>query len=102
MVVHMVLGKPREGLGEAEQGELTGWFDSLRSIPGVMELTWGLDFSGRGDGYTFGAVVHFADREALQRYLTHPDHLLVVNVLNRVMVKRLVLDYETATSGISI
>ncbi len=101
MVVHMVLGKPLDDLDEPAQRELASALGSLGSIPGVMELTWGSDFSGRGDGYTFGAVIHLADREALQHYLTHPGHLQVVDVLNRVMPERLVLDYETATSAMS-
>ena len=40
-----------------------------------------------------------ADREALQNYLQHPGHLGIVAVLNRLMPERLVVDYETGSSG---
>ena len=81
--------------------ELGAALDTLGEVPGLQQITWGPDFSGRAKGYTHGAVMYFADRNALAGYLQHEKHAQVVGVLNRLLPERLVLDYETDTSGIS-
>jgi hypothetical protein len=101
MIVHVLLGKERADLTAEETDELSRTLDSVGEIPGVREASWGPDFSGRSRGYTHGAVVHFADRAGLQQYMSHERHLAVVDVLNRLMPDRLVLDYEIESSGIS-
>jgi hypothetical protein len=101
VITHLVLGKARADLSPAESHELGEALDAIAHVPGVLHLSWGQDFSGRGKGYTHGAVVQLPDRDALHAYLTDPEHRRVVDVLNRLMPERLVIDYETATSGIS-
>ena len=100
MIVHLVLGRPRENLSSYEAQELTEAVKRLREVPGVRDFTCGEDFSGRGKGYTRAAVMHFASREDLQAYLAHDLHRTIVETLNRLMPERLVIDYETGTSGI--
>ncbi len=101
MIVHLLLCRPRTDGSAEERAELEGAIASLRDVPGVRDLTWGQDFSGRGKGYKYAAVIHFADRESLQAYMIHEVHQRVVAVLDRTMEERLVLDYDTETSGIS-
>lgn len=101
MIVHILLIRPREDLSAEEQQELEEALASLRTVLGVQRFTWGPDFSGRGKGYTYGAVMHFADRPALNAYGGNEAHLRVVSVLQRLTADRLVVDYEVDSSGIS-
>ena len=100
MIVHVVLGKGRDDLSGEEERELAEAFGALASVPGVAELSWGPNFSARSKGYTHGAVMYFEDREALGAYLQNERHRTIVQTLDRLMPERLVLDYETGSSGI--
>ncbi|GAC1445254.1 MAG: hypothetical protein NVSMB52_05870 [Chloroflexota bacterium] len=101
MIVHLLLVKVRENLSEEQHAELNDSISSLQYVPGVSNLTWGEDFSGRSKGYTHAAVMQFADRHALHAYGTHELHLRVVASLEKLAEERLVVDYDTGTSGIS-
>lgn len=101
MIIHIVLGKPRDDLSGDERQELDEALSALDGVPGVMAMTWGRDISGRGKGYTTAAVMQFESRETLDQYQIHPEHQRVVQVLNRLMPDRLIVDYVTDTSGIS-
>lgn len=101
MIVHVLVGKTGDELDDTGIRELKDALTALGQVPGVLELTWGPDFSGRGKGYTHAAVLKFASHETLQSYLTHETHRQIVKTIDRLMPDRLVLDYETGTSGIS-
>jgi hypothetical protein len=101
MIVHIIVGTLREGIDPAGGAELEEAFASLNEVPGILELTYGPDFSGRGKGYNFGAVLKFANRAGLNSYLEHERHLHVVQILNRLLPDRLIIDYEIGTSGSS-
>lgn len=101
MIYHVLLVRRREDLSPEQDRELDDAVSSLSEIDGVLDLTWGRDFSGRAKGYTHGAVLRFESREMLNAYAVDPIHLNVVDVLNRLAPERLVLDYETGMSVIS-
>jgi hypothetical protein len=68
---------------------------SLRdSIPNVMDLSVGEDFSGRAKGYTHGLFVRLRTTDDLRAYLDHPDHRTVVEKLDALTTGRLVVDYD--------
>ncbi len=96
MIVHILLGKEREGLTDDERQELRDVISQLREVPGVQDFSAGPNFSQRSQGYQQAAVMYFADRDALDGYLKHDKHLAVVAVLNRLLPERLIADYETA------
>lgn len=98
MIVHLILGRPRADLNAEERAELGQAFGSLERVPSVVDMTWGLDFSGRGKGYSYAGVVHFADRDALQAYQDDPLHTQVLETFNRLMPERLIIDYEVDTA----
>lgn len=102
MIHHVLLVARRPDLTAMEEEELREALESLRAIGSVLDLTWGEDFSGRGKGYTHAAVMQFAGRDELRRYAGDQAHLRVVVVLDRLAPERLVVDYETETSGISV
>jgi antibiotic biosynthesis monooxygenase (ABM) superfamily enzyme len=43
-------------------------------IPGLLETHVGPNISPRGKGYTFGGVMRFTDKAALDAYVQHPAH----------------------------
>jgi hypothetical protein len=101
MIVHILLGRARGDLSDDERRELGEAIASLGSVPGVQNLTWGPDFSGRGQGYTHGAVMYFADKPALDAYQKNEHHRAVVAILDGLLTDKLVVDYETESNGIS-
>lgn len=94
MIVHVLLLQVRPNLTEYEEHELGEAVEGLAGVPGVIDLTWGPDISGRARGYTHGACMRFQSREALQAYQEHPEHKRIVEAFNRLSPERLVLDYE--------
>jgi hypothetical protein len=44
------------------------------TIPGLLETHVGPNTSPRGKGYTFGGVMRFKDKAALDAYVLHPSH----------------------------
>lgn len=94
MIMHLVLGRPREGLSPEEDTELETAIASLGRVSSVHDMTWGPDFSGRGEGYVYAAVIRFADRQRLQQYQDDALHKQIVETFNRLMPERLIVDYE--------
>lgn len=43
-------------------------------IPGLEETHVGANISPRGKGYTFGGIMRFKDKAALDAYVQHPMH----------------------------
>ncbi len=57
---------------EATQADVDRALTEIRGfkgqVPGLLEVYLGRNVSERSNGYTFGAVMHFADREAFKAY----------------------------------
>ena len=67
----------------------------LTQIPGILDLTYGENFSSRSQGYTHALVVRFEDRAALEVYSPHPAHQRVVQeFIAPIRADTLVVDYE--------
>lgn len=96
MIDHLVLFAAK---GDASKDDLEDLVATLRalknSVPSVVDLSVGEDFSGRGGDYTHGLFARFEDREGLQQYLKHPDHVAGVEKLDALTTGRLVVDYES-------
>ncbi len=94
MIDHLVFLAARE---DASPEDIEDLISSLRrlkdTVPGVVDLTVGENFSERSGGYTHGLFVRFEDVEDLQEYLKHPDHLAVGEKLD-ALTTRIVVDYE--------
>lgn len=95
MIDHIVLFTVREGVSREDAADLVHSLAALKgSVPGVVDLSVGENFSERAGGYTHGLFVRLEDRDALQGYMQHPDHQAVVAKLEERTTGRLVVDYE--------
>ena len=94
MIDHLVFLATREDASSEDIEDLISSIRGLRdTVPGVVDLTVGENFSERSGGYTHGIFVRFESREDLQGYLKHPDHIAVVQKLDD-LTTRIVVDYE--------
>jgi hypothetical protein len=96
MIEHIVLIRWKEEASqEAKDNAMTELRNLKGKIPGIVEVTSGINFSERAKGYTHGLVLRFKDRAAVEAYLPHPEHQHVVQkFLNPIREDTLVFDYE--------
>lgn len=95
MVDHLVLFAVMEDASEDDVEDLLSSIRSLKdSVSSVVDLSVGEDFSGRAGEYTHALFARFEDRDGLQEYAEHPDHLAVVEKLGERTTGRIVADYE--------
>jgi hypothetical protein len=94
MIDHLVFLAVREDASPEDVEDLIASIRGLKeTVPGVVDLTVGEDFTGRSGGYTHGIFVRFESVEDLRGYMKHPDHLAVVEKLD-ALTDRIVVDYE--------
>ncbi len=95
MVDHLVLFEVKNNAQVEDVEALLSRLRGLRSsIPNVVDLSVGENFSGRAKGYTHGLFVRLRTADDLQAYLDHPDHRAVVEKLDALTTGRLVVDYD--------
>jgi heme-degrading monooxygenase HmoA len=100
MIRHIVLLKCK---ADASAAEIEAVFTALaalqETIPGILAFESGENTSteGKSRGYTHGFTMDFADEQARQTYLPHPDHEKVKLQIRRIVDERpdsvLVLDF---------
>jgi antibiotic biosynthesis monooxygenase (ABM) superfamily enzyme len=94
MIDHLVFLAARDDASPEDIEDLVASIQSLKdTVPGVVDLSVGENFSPRSGGYTHGLFVRFETPEDLQGYMKHPDHQAVVEKLDR-LTTRIVVDYE--------
>lgn len=95
MVDHLVLFTVKDDAAAEDVDDLLSSLRELgSSIPTVLDLSVGENFSERARGYTHGLFVRLGSRDDLQAYLEHPEHRAVVEKLDAATTGRLVVDYE--------
>ncbi|WP_108652107.1 Dabb family protein [Dongshaea marina] len=65
-------------------------------ISGVLSIEWGENDSpeGKNQGFTHCVLMSFADEDARQRYLPHPEHEALKAIFRPVLQEIIVLDYS--------
>jgi hypothetical protein len=95
LVDHLVFFAVKDDASAEDVEDLLSSIRNLRgSIPHVMDLSVGEDFSGRAKGYTHGLFVRLRTADDLRAYLDHPEHRAVVEKLDAHTSGRLVVDYD--------
>jgi hypothetical protein len=94
MIDHLVFLAAKDDASPEDIEDLMSSMRGLKdTVPGVVDLSIGENFSPRSGGYTHGLFVRFKTADDLQGYLKHPDHQAVVEKLDR-LTSRIVVDYE--------
>lgn len=100
MYEHMVFFKFNEHLTADKEAELLAALKGFKDlIPGITELTAGTNVTEEKEnkkGYTLGLRVTFEDKNALDHYTTHPEHLKFIASLEGVIEDVIVVDYPIA------
>jgi hypothetical protein len=98
MVEHIVLLKLKSETTEQQIQTLTNaLLNMAKDIPGIEEISAGMNNSpeGKSQGYTYGFIVRFSNKEARDAYLPHLVHRHVADEYLRPIVDDvLVFDYE--------
>jgi hypothetical protein len=92
-VQHIVWMTVKDPKAKKAMTEVLAGIESLRSIPGVLDINTGENFTDRAQGCTHGAIITLESREALDAYISHPDHQRV-GALIRANCELMALDYE--------
>lgn len=96
MVEHVVLFKTTEDATVEQKERAVAALKTLKDkIPGILDISAGINFSTRNQGYDIGLVVRFADRDALEVYLPHPAHRgCVEEFITPIKADVIVVDYQ--------
>ena len=98
MIQHIVLLKLKpDATAEQKAALLDGLIALKDKISGIESVSGGDDNSpeGKQHGFNWGFVMTFADADARDAYLPHPDHKVLGQQLLRPIVDDvLVFDYE--------
>lgn len=70
--------------------------DLIGKVEGLLSLVVGINELAGDQAYDLALLCEFADWNALESYRTHPLHLGVIDLLNKVRSDRVVVDWELA------
>ncbi len=96
MIEHLVMFKFKPVVAVAEMEAAAAALRALKDqVPGVIEITAGMNFTERSQGHQMGLLVRLKDKAALAAYSAHPAHRSVVDTLIKPKVDNIMaLDYE--------
>lgn len=100
MVTHLVffkmLAKADNATASENAVKLVERLQELpKTIPQIVELEAGLDFSESPASYEVALLTKFKNPEDLEIYRVHPDHQEVVKFVQMTTSDRAVVDYKT-------
>ena len=94
MVKHIVMFKLKDKTAE----NLDKAVSALKGLAGNIEtlkfLEVGTDYLGSESSYDIVLTTHFDDKEGLDVYRTHKNHIQVVNLIKELCLGSVVVDYE--------
>lgn len=80
--VHTFAFRWKPGITQQQQQQAEQQIRAFQGvIPGLLQTHVGHNVSPRGNGYTFGGVMHFTDGDAYKAYETHPAHMALLTWL---------------------
>jgi heme-degrading monooxygenase HmoA len=85
MIDHVVLLQPKAEVTEEEITRVLSHVQGLQeTIPGIVEARVGKNLSMNHQGYVYGFVMRFIDKEHLKAYVPHPAHQVVSKELQNI------------------
>jgi hypothetical protein len=99
MIKHIVMWKLKdfaEGTSRAENArKIKADLERLKDkIKQVRFIEVGVNFNASADAYDVVLYSEFANREDLEAYQQHPEHLKAGGFIGKVRMDRKVIDYE--------
>lgn len=97
VIAHYVLFWLKEGLSEQEISDFTGFFEELKTIPGIKSLHYGKAASTHprdvvDNSFTYNLLVYFDTMDEINTYETHPIHLAAIEKYSKFWTKVVVHD----------
>ena len=93
MIKHIVMFKLKENNPE----NLDQAVSTLRGLEGKIEtlglIEVGLDFNKSERAYDIVLTTHFDDKAGLAAYVSHPNHLPVIDTMRGLCSSSIVVDY---------
>ncbi len=97
MLNHVVLMKFKPEVSEEDIRELERVLDPLpNKIMEIKVYEFGRDVLGSERSYDFALLALFANRAALERYQSHPDHLPVAAKIGTMCANVVTVDFAGA------
>ncbi|MGC9351245.1 MAG: Dabb family protein [Sulfurovum sp.] len=94
MVVHIVMFKFKEADKTANIEQAKEMLENLMgSVPTLQSMEVGVSFADEERAMDLSIVTTFNDKEGLQEYAVHPEHLKVVAFIKSVVEYSKVVDY---------
>ncbi|USD67990.1 Dabb family protein [Vibrio sp. SCSIO 43136] len=97
MIRHILLIKFKPEAAECDIAKLKFLFETMpNKIKGVTAVEWGINDSpeNKNQGYTHSVLMTFANDEARERYLPHPEHDALKVVFRPLLEDIVVFDYQ--------
>jgi len=95
MVVHIVLFKFKETNKEAHMIQAKQMLEGLLgTVPTLKSMDVGFNFAQEERAMDLSIVTTFENRDGLNAYAVHPEHLKVVDFIKEVVEYSKVVDYE--------
>ena len=94
MIVHIVMFKFKQENKEANLAEVTKKLNALVDlIPSLKSMEVGVDFNQSQRAFDLSLYSTFWDKEGLEEYAVHEEHLKVVSFIKEVTQESKVVDY---------
>lgn len=98
MLTHIVIWKYRENVSQGEREEHVALLRSLpRLIPEIETFAVGFDVLRLPRSYDTGLVATFRDRDALEIYSDHPEHVKAAFIGRTISEHVASVDFEDAS-----
>ena len=96
MIIHIALFKWKNTVRKDEIDKALKDVAKLKTkIPGIIDIKYGKNFSKHSKGLTHAVVVTAKNRNALQAYREHPDHIIVAEKINKMEENGIGVDFES-------
>ncbi len=95
MIKHSVFFKINVETKEKELSILKVMIENLGDlIPSIIRIEAGLNISPRDSAYDIALLSEFIDKEGLENYQKHPEHIKLIEYLKKFDRDIAVVDYE--------
>ena len=96
MIIHVVMFKFQNSIDEALITEAKEQIELLVDlVPRLQNIKAGINFAEEDRAMDMVLISHFENREDLDFYASHPEHLKVIEFIKTIAEYTKVVDYET-------